>query len=74
MEAISFSFFRKSFVFGGYNCPQLKPIFLEKAYFFSGSMVEAASFNRNFFLLMEAIPFSVSTFSLVEVIKSYLNT
>ena len=52
LESIHFSgsdsfqfFFRKAFVFGGNHCPQLKPILLEKAYFFSGSMVEAAPFN-----------------------------
>ena len=46
VAAISFSFFRKAFIFGGNHCPQLKPIL--KPILFSGNIVEAAPFNRNF--------------------------
>ena len=74
VEAISFSFFSKVFDFGGNHCLQLKPIFLEEAYSFQWKHGGSCFFYSKLFLLMEAIPFSVSTFLLAEVIRSYLNT
>ena len=48
VETIPFSFFRKAFVFGGNDCLQLKPMLLAEAILFSGSVMEAAPFDRNF--------------------------
>ena len=53
VEAIPFSFFRKAFVIGGNHCIQLKPIFLEEAYYFQQAWWKLL-------LLIETFPFSGS--------------